>query len=143
VRQQCGLGLFAAFDAEAAQRCGGAGGGGGGGGCHPADGNGAFAGSQSFQSDEDSCEDGLPDGEQMKDPGSGEDFRSTQIQSKRFDDSLGTATITGVGVSNGRTVMFLIVEQAATPTTPAFYSINLSDGYALAGNVLTGGIHLQ
>jgi hypothetical protein len=142
VRQQCGLGLFAAFDAEAAQRCGG-GGGGGGGGCHPADGNGAFAGSQSFQSDEDSCEDGLPDGEQMKDPGSGEDFRSTQIQSKRFDDSLGTATITGVGVSNGRTVMFLIVEQAATPTTPAFYSINLSDGYALAGNVLTGGIHLQ
>jgi hypothetical protein len=143
VRQQCGLGLFAAFDAEAAQRCGGAGGGGGGGGCHPADGNGAFAGSQSFQSDEDSCEDGLPDGEQMKDPGSGEDFRSTQIQSKRFDDSLGTATITGVGVSNGRTVTFLIVEQAATLTTPAFYSINLSDGYALAGNVLTGGIHLQ
>jgi len=147
VRQQCGLGLFAAFDAETAQRCGGGGGGGGGGGCHPADASGTFAGPQgsqpSFHSDEDSCEDGLPDGEQMKDPGSGEDFHSTQIQSKRFDDSLGTATITGIGVSNGRTVTFLIVEQAATATTPAFYNINLSDGYALAGNLLTGAVALQ
>jgi hypothetical protein len=35
------------------------------------------------------------------------------------------------------------VEQAATATTPAFYSIELSDGYALAGNVLTGAIQLQ
>jgi hypothetical protein len=146
VRQQCGLGLFAAFDAETAQRCAG-GGGGGGGGCHPADANGTFAGPQggqsNFQSDEDSCEDHDVDSEQMKDPGSGEDFHSTQIQSKRFDDSIGTATITGLGISNGLPVAFLIVEQAATATTPAFYSINLSDGYALAGNLLTGAIQLQ
>jgi hypothetical protein len=146
VRQQCGLGLFAAFDAETAQRCGG-GGGGGGGTCHPADASGTFAGPQgsqpSFQSDEDSCEDHDVDSEQMKDPGSGEDFHSTQIQSKRFDDSIGTATITGLGISNGLPVTFLIVEQAATATTPAFYSISLSDGYALAGNVLTGSIQLQ
>jgi hypothetical protein len=147
VRQQCGLGLFAAFDAETAQRCAGGGGGGGGGVCHPADGNGTFAGSQngqpSFQSDEDSCEDHDVDTEQMKDPSSGEDFHSTQIQSKRFDDSIGTATITGLGISNGLPVAFLIVEQGATATTPAFYSINLSDGYALAGNLLTGAIQLQ
>jgi hypothetical protein len=147
VRQQCGFGLFAAFDAETAQRCGGGGGGGGGGGCHPADASGTFAGPQgsqpSFQSDEDSCEDHDVDSEQMKDPGSGEDFHSTQIQSKRFDDSIGTATITGVGISNGLPVTFLIVEQAATATTPAFYSISLSDGYALAGNLLAGGIQLQ
>jgi hypothetical protein len=147
VRQQCGLGLFAAFDSETAQRCGGGGGGGGGGVCHPADGNGTFAGPQgsqpSFQSDEDSCEDGLPDGEQMKDPGSGEDFHSTQIQSVRFDDSIGTVTISGLGVSNGLPVTFLIVEQAATPISQAFYSISLSDGYALVGNLLTGNIQLQ
>ena len=148
VRQQCGLGLFAAFDAETAQRCGGAGGGGGGGGgCHEADGDGTFAGQQggqpNFQSDEDSCEDHDVDSEQMKDPGSGEDFHSTQIQSKRFDDATGTATITGMGISDGLPVTFLIVEQAATAATPAFYSIDLSDGYALAGNLLTGSIQLQ
>jgi len=148
VRQQCGLGLFATFDAETAQRCGGAGGGGGGGGgCHPADGNGTFSGQQggqpSFQSDEDSCEDHDQNSEQMKDPGSHEDFHSTQVQSVRFDDSIGTVTISGLGVSNGLPVAFLIVEQAATATTPAFYSISLSDGYALASNVLTGGIQLH
>src|SRR4029077_6940404 len=73
VRQQCGLGLFATFDTETAERCGGAGGGGGGGGgggCHPADGNGTFAGPKgeepSFQSDEDSCEDHDQNSEQMK-----------------------------------------------------------------------------
>jgi hypothetical protein len=52
-------------------------------------------------------------------------------------------TVYGLGVSNGLPVSFLIVEQAATATTPAFYSIELSDGYALAGNVLTGAIQLQ
>jgi hypothetical protein len=147
VRQQCGLGLFAAFDAETIQRCGSGGGGGGGGGCHPADGNGTFAGPQgsqpSFQSDEDSCEDGRPDGEQMKDPGSSEDFHSTQILSVRFDDSTGTVTISGLGISNGLSVSFLIVEQAATPISQAFYSIDLSDGYALAGTLLSGSVQLQ
>ena len=79
----------------------------------------------------------------MKDPGSGEDFHSTQIQSVRFDDSIGTVAISGLGISNGLQVTFLIVEQAATATTPAFYNINLSDGYALAGNLMTGGVQLQ
>jgi hypothetical protein len=79
----------------------------------------------------------------MKDPGSGEDFHSTQVQSVRFDDSIGTVTISGLGSSNGRPVAFVIVEQAATAASPAFYSINLSDGYALAGNLLTGGIQLR
>ena len=77
------------------------------------------------------------------DPGAGEDFYSSQIRSVQFDDSLGTVTITGDGVSNGLPVLFLIVEQAATATTPAVYSISLSDGYALAGNLLTGAIQLQ
>jgi hypothetical protein len=140
--------LFAALDAATAQRCGGTGaGGGGGGGCHPADANGNFSGPQgaqpNFQSDEDACEDHDQNGEQMKDPGAGEDFHSTQVQSVTFDDSLGTVTISGLGVSHGLPVTFLIVEQAATATTPAFYSINLSDGYALAGNLLTGTISLQ
>jgi hypothetical protein len=117
VRQQCGLGLFSAFDRETLQRCGG--GGGGGGGCHEAD------------------------GEQMKDPGNGEDFHSTQVQSVQFDDSQSLVTISGLGVSNGLPVTFLIVEQAATATAPAFYSIYLSDGYALVGSLLSGSIGLK
>jgi hypothetical protein len=144
VRQQCGFGLFAKFDGETLQRCGT--GGGGGGGCHEADGNGNFAGQQgrqaNFQSDEDSCEDQDQNGEQFKDPGSGKEFHSTQVLSVRFDDSTGTVTISGLGLSNGLSVSFLIVEQAATPITQAFYSIDLSDGYALAGTLVNGSIGL-
>jgi len=118
-----------------------------GGVCREADGNGSVQGKQggtaTFQSDEDGCKDGDTNGEQEKDPGAGEDFHSSQIRSVQFDDSLGTVTITGDGVSNGLPVLFLIVEQAATATTPAVYSISLSDGYALAGNLLTGTIQLQ
>jgi hypothetical protein len=61
----------------------------------------------------------------------------------RFDDSLGLVSISGLGVSNGLPVTFLIVEQAATATAAAFYSIYLSDGYALVGNLLSGSIGLQ
>jgi hypothetical protein len=60
----------------------------------------------------------------------------------QFDDSLGTVTITGDGVSNGLPVLFLIVEQAATATTPAVYSINLSDGYVNSGKLLAGSVTL-
>jgi hypothetical protein len=120
---------------------------GGGTGCHEADGTGDIqglrGGNASFQSDEDSCEDHDPNGEQMKDPGAGEDFHSTQVQSVQFDDGLGTATFYGDGISNGLPVLFLIVERAATATAPAFYSIELTDGYARAGNLLTGSIQLQ
>jgi len=119
----------------------------GGGACHEADGNGSVQGERggnaSFQSDEDSCEDHDQNGEQMKDPGAGEDFHSTQVQSVQFDDSLGTVTIYGQGVSNGLPVLFLIVEQAATATTPALYSIELSDGYVNSGNLISGTITLH
>lgn len=123
------------------------GGGGGGGGCREADGTGTVqgknGGNASFVSDEDGCIDGDRNGEQVSDPGAKEDFRSTEVQSVRFDDARGTMTVYGLGVSNGLPVSFLIVEQAATAATPAFYSIELTDGYALAGNLLNGGIQLK
>jgi hypothetical protein len=52
-------------------------------------------------------------------------------------------TVYGLGLSNSLPVSFLIVEQAATATRPAFYSIELTDGYALAGNLLTGSVQLK
>jgi hypothetical protein len=61
----------------------------------------------------------------------------------QFDDSLGTVSIYGQGVSNGLPVLFLIVEQAATATTPALYSIELSDGYVNSGSLTTGTITLH
>ena len=39
--------------------------------------------------------------------------------------------------------LFLIVEQAATATTPALYSIELSDGYVNSGNLISGMITLH
>ena len=125
----------------------GGGGGGGGGGCHEADGSGDDqgnnGGSAHFQSDEDSCEDNAPSGEQFSDPGSGQDFRSTEVQSVQFDDSIGTMTVYGLGTSSGVPVSFVIVEQATTATTPGFYSIALSDGYQNAANLLSGTISLS
>jgi hypothetical protein len=121
--------------------------GGGGGGCREADGTGNIqgknGGNASFQSDEDGCIDGDQNGEQVSDPGAKEDFRSTQVQSVQFDDTLGTMTVYGLGVSNGLPVSFLIVEQAATAATPALYSIELSDGYVNSGNLITGSITLH
>ena len=120
---------------------------GGGGVCREGDGTGSVQGKQggtaSFRSDEDGCKDGDQNGEQFSDPRAKEDFRSTEVQSVQFDDSLGTMTVSGIGVSNGLPVLFLIVEQAATATTPALYSIELSDGYVNSASVTTGTITLH
>src|ERR1700730_17478448 len=120
---------------------------GGGGVCREGDGTGSVQGKQggtaSFRSDEDGCKDGDQNGEQFSDPRAKEDFRSTEVQAVQFDDSLGTMTVSGIGVSNGLPVLFLIVEQAATATTPALYSIELSDGYVNSASVTTGTITLH
>lgn len=125
--------------------CPSTGGGGGGGGCVERDGSGSVQGQQgdtaSFQSDEDGCKDGDQNGEQMHDPKAGEDFTSTRIDSVQLDTTLNTLTVYGEGL-NGRgiPVAFVIVEQPATSTTPGFYSIDLSDGYANSGPLLSGQI---
>jgi hypothetical protein len=116
-------------------------------GCQEGDGggdiNGRNGGSAHFQSDEDGCIDGDQDGEQFKDSGSSEDFHSTEVRSVQHDNAAGTMTISGVGLSNGLPVTFLIVEQAATALTPALYTIQLSDGYLNTGTLLSGTITLR
>ena len=98
-------------------------------------------GTASFQSDEDGCKDGDQDGEQMHDPKAGEDFTSTRIDSVQLDTTLNTLTVYGEGVNgHGIPVAFVIVEQPATSTTPGFYSIELSDGYANSGPLQSGSI---
>lgn len=116
-------------------------------GCQEGDGDGAIngrnGGTARFHSDEDGCMDGDQDGEQFSDSGGNEDFRSTEVRSVQHDDAAGTMTVSGIGISNGLPVTFLIVEQAATLLTPALYTIQLSDGYTNTGSVLTGAITLR
>jgi hypothetical protein len=114
--------------------------------CHEGDGEGDVHGSQSgtahVSSDADSCED--QDQEQVKsqDPGANKDFQSTQIQSVQFDDASRTVTIFGLGVTGGNPVSFVLVETASGPNTPGSMSLSLSDGYVLAGSLLSGTITL-
>jgi hypothetical protein len=114
--------------------------------CHEGDGDGSIrgknGGSASFHSDEDSCDNGAPDGERFNDPGAGESFYSTLTQSVVYDDVLGTISITGQGVANGNPVTFTILETEATALTTAKYAITLSDGYVSTGDLLTGLIRL-
>ena len=116
-------------------------------GCQEGDGGGGIrgknGGSASFQSDEDGCQDGDQDGEQFKDPSANEDFRSTEVRSVQHDNAAGTMTTSGVGLSNGLPVTFLIVERAATALTPALYTIQLSDGYVNTGTLLNGSLTLK
>jgi hypothetical protein len=125
---------------------GGGGGGGGGIGCHEADGNGTLKGSgtspATVSMDEDPCEDHDAETVQAHDSGSGEDFHSTQIQSVAFDDVARTVTIAGSGVDAGRAVTFLLVAQD-NGLLPSWVSLELSDGRALVGNLLTGSIQLH
>jgi hypothetical protein len=114
--------------------------------CHEGDGDGSIGGksggSATFHTDEDSCDNGAKDGEQMSDPGAGESFYSTGVQSIVYDDVLGTVSITGQGVANGNPVTFTILETEATALTSAHYAITLSDGYVNTGDLLTGTIRL-
>jgi hypothetical protein len=116
-------------------------------GCQEGDGGGDIAGRNGgtahFQTDEDGCIDGDLDGEQFKDAGANEDFRSTEVRSVQHDNTAGTMSISGVGISSGLPVTFLIVEQAATLLTPALYTIQLSDGYINTGSLLSGSITLR
>jgi hypothetical protein len=110
--------------------------------CRGSDGSGSIqgqrGGSATFQSDEDACEDGDQAREQFTDPGAGENFYSTQIESVVFDDMQGAVTITGSGIANGLPVSFVIVEQVASALTPAIYTIVVSDGYQESGTLIAG-----
>ena len=115
--------------------------------CHEGDGEGDVQGSNGgtahVSSDEDSCEDKDQDQVESHDPGANKDFHSTQIQSVQFDDVTHTVTIFGLGVAGVNPVSFVLVETATGPATPGTFSLSLSDGYTLAGNLLNGTITLQ
>lgn len=114
-------------------------------GCHEADGNGDFQGTQrgNFQFDDDGCIDGDQDSVHSDNRGDGRDFQSTEIQSTKVDDVAHTITITGLGISGGVPVSFVLVALESGPTTPGWVSLAFSDGYTNSGNLLSGSIQLQ
>jgi hypothetical protein len=118
------------------------------GGCkgHEEDGEGDERGEKGgdahFRMHHDDCHE-QPDDEEFSDPGSGEDFHSTEVNSATRDDAAHSVTIAGLGVSNGLPVAFTIVAVDSSLVPPGLFSIILSDGYTNSGKLLDGSISLH
>lgn len=115
--------------------------------CHEADGdgnvNGRNSGSAHFHFDRDACErDGGTESVDEQDPGSGTDFHSTSITAATFDDVAHTVTIVGDGANARRPVSFTMLG-VDNGSLPGFFSLVLSDGYAVSGALLSGSIQLR
>jgi hypothetical protein len=119
-------------------------------GCRDSQGQGTFEdrgkhkGNMSFTH---TCKNGdnNPDGDSFAstDRGDGQDFHSTSVASVVIDDSANTITMTGVGSSTGGLpTTFVLVAIPTTATTPGWVSMTFGDGYAIAGDLLTGEVFL-
>jgi len=114
--------------------------------CHGADGSGDVPGRNGgkarFDLHEDDC-DRQQDSADFSDPGSGTDFRSTQVNSVSRDNVAHTVTMAGLGTNNGLPVAFTIVAVDSSLVPPGTFSITLSNGYINSGNLLDGSIALH
>jgi hypothetical protein len=118
-------------------------------GCHEADGNGqvnrvdsaGVSHKASFQFDNDSCDDGLPESVGLQDSDSKTDFKSTKILTVVFDDVLHTITVTGTGIDSGLPVTFTMVAAAGNALVGKFL-LTLSDGYLVNAPLIAGVIQL-
>jgi len=114
--------------------------------CQAADGDGDVpgknGGSAHFHFHEDDC-DQQPESEAFSDPSAGVNFQSTQVTAVTYDDVAHTVTIVGVGTNNGLPVAFTIIAVDSSLVPPGMFSITLSDGYTLGGNLLSGSVQLQ
>jgi hypothetical protein len=114
--------------------------------CHGADGSGDVpgrnGGSASFDLHEDDC-DRQQDSADFSDPGSGTNFRSTQVDSVSRDNVSHTVTMAGLGTNNGLPVAFTIVAVDSSLVPPGTFSITLSNGYINSGNLIDGSIALH
>ena len=75
------------------------------------------------------------------DQGSGTDFRSTSIDAQIFDEGTRTLTVFGSGTNAGHAVTFTMVA-VDNGTSAGTFSLTLSDGYSVAGTLISGAIHL-
>jgi hypothetical protein len=91
------------------------------------------------------CEGGSQGGNvEENDQNSNDSFRSTTVTSANFtaaEDSQ-TMTMVGTGIHNGVPVAFTMVAVDNGTVAPATFGLILSDGYAIAGPVVTGSISI-
>jgi hypothetical protein len=99
-------------------------------------------GAASFSMHEDDCNH-PGDSADFSDPGSGTNFKGTQVTSVTRDDAAHSVTIAGLGTNNGLPVAFTIVAVDSTLVPPGMFSITLSNGYTNSGNLLDGSITLH
>jgi phospholipase C len=114
--------------------------------CREADGEGEIeeGGSHrgNFQFRDSSCDNQDQNNAQFTDQDSGTDFKSTDMQSVRFDDSTHSVTMLGTGTNAGHLVAFTIVAVDSLAVSPGWFSITLSDGYQKAGKLTQGYVSL-
>jgi hypothetical protein len=120
----------------------------GGGACHEADGNGQVQRTDTsgvhratFSFDKDKCEDGAAESVNAQDADAHTNFQSTQLNTVAFNDVLHTMTVTGTGTNSGHAVSFTMVASDGIAGLGSF-SLVLSDGYSIAGTLLSGLIEL-
>jgi hypothetical protein len=97
------------------------------------------------QDPEEVGETGDPDQQQIDthDNRDGSEFHSTKIDSISFSQLGKKVTILGSGLHAGKVVTFVVVEVDNGPSLPGFFSLQLSDGYNIAGNLIDGAINLN
>src|SRR3984893_13213806 len=114
--------------------------------CRGADGEGEVEDQGShkgnFQFHDSSCGNQDQNNAQFSDPGSGTDFKSTDMQSVRFDDFTHSVTMLGTGTTGGRPVAFTIVAVDSRAVSPGLFTIILSDGYQRSGRLSRGYVSL-
>jgi hypothetical protein len=115
--------------------------------CHEGDGDGEVNDHDSrkahFQFHKNSCDSSKDDVEE--DDSSGAHFQSTEASSATFapNEDSQTVTILGTGLHNGLPVGFTMVAVDNGGLAPSVFSLILTDGYVITGNVTSGGIVVQ
>jgi hypothetical protein len=119
--------------------------------CHDSAGDGDVEGKNgkaNFHSRAHQCE-GQEQDEQgdveHSDPGSNVDFKSTSITAETFtfDEGSQTLTMVGTGTDNGLPVGFTMVAVDNNGALPSVYSLTLTDGYVVTGNLIDGALQVQ
>ena len=115
--------------------------------CHEGDGDGEVSEHDSrnahFHFHKNSCDSSKDDVEE--DDSSGAHFQSTAVSSATFvpNEDSQTVTILGTGLHNGLPVGFTMVGVDNGGLAPSVFSLILTDGYVITGNVTSGGIVVQ
>jgi hypothetical protein len=73
----------------------------------------------------------------------GSDFKSSKIDSISLSQQGKKMTVLGSGTHSGTAVTFVMVAVDNGPSVPGFFSLQLSDGYNVAGSLIDGAIHLN